>query len=296
MIKQILSLICIGLITTTAIAEENCLVFYEAQNYQKSAQCYIQNLKKDRSFGNLSSAGISYCEQGRYKEALPYLKEAEKKAHTSSDYEIIYSWLSAAYSSIGDSIQTLEYDMKCLNLSLKSEDRENIGRAYSNLGIYFHGQKQYEKSLEYYEKALGYKEESEKSATYGNMALVYGDLNDFQKEEEIYQKSIAIDQQIGEYRPLGTHKINLGIFYLNQNPYDEALITLKESQNISHKAGDIATESYALSYLASIDYRNGQIDQAQIKVTEALRLAKQSGHSIVIKKANKTWNLVNGKQ
>jgi tetratricopeptide (TPR) repeat protein len=74
-----LFLLCAGLITTTAIAEENCLVFYEAQNYEKSAQCFVKKLKKDRSFDNLISAGISYCELDRYKEALLYLKEAEKK-------------------------------------------------------------------------------------------------------------------------------------------------------------------------------------------------------------------------
>ncbi|GEM_PF-3472240 len=291
-----LSLLCAGLITTTAIAEDICNGAFQAQNYQQSAACYVEQLKNEQTFHNLEMAGISYVNQGRYKEALPYLKEAEKKAITSSDYAMIYSWLSTTYGQIGNTIQELAYDMKVLDLSLKSEDRENIGAAYNNLGKYYDGQKQHKKALEYYEKALENKEESERAQTYGNMAVAYDNLNDPKHAEEMYLKAIEIDQQTGEYKSLGYQKSNLGIFYFTHNRYDEALTTLQESQNISHNAGDIATESFALSYLATIDYQNGQINQAKTKATDALHLAKQSGESVIINKANKTWNLINGKK
>jgi tetratricopeptide (TPR) repeat protein len=197
---------------------------------------------------------------------------------------------------MGDTIHELSYDMKFLDLALKSGSREDIGIAYNNLGKYYRIQKQFQKALEYYEKALENQEESEHSHTYGNMAEAYNHLNDPKKAEEMYLQAIEIDKQIGEYKLLGLHKGNLGVFYFGYHRYDEALTTLQESQTISHNSADIATESFALSYLASIDYQNGQINQAKTKATEALRLAKQSGESVVIKKANQAWNLVNGKQ
>jgi tetratricopeptide (TPR) repeat protein len=293
--KLTLSLLCTGLITTMAMAKENCLVFYEAQNYKKSAQCYIQKLKKDRSFANLSSAGISYCEQGRYKEALPYLKEAENKATTTSDYTVLYSGLSNVYANIGDSVQELAYDMKFLDLSLKSGDRENIGIAYINLGDYYYKQKQFQKALESSEKALEYQDESERATTYGNMAGSYDDLKNYPKAEEMYQRSIEIDQKLGNYNDLGGHKKELGIFYFGQKRYVEARKTLEEGKTISHNAGNIGVEAHSLSILSIVDYREGHINEAKAKAAEGLRLAKQSGAEAILDDANYAWNLVNGK-
>ena len=137
-----LSILCAGLITTTAIAEDICNGAYQAQNYKEAAQCYVQQLKKEKSFDNYYLAGRSYNRQGRYKEALPYLKEAETKAKTSNDHEILYSSMGLAYGNLGDTKQDLAYSMKFLNLSLQAGNRSNIGSAYSNLGVYYNGQNQ----------------------------------------------------------------------------------------------------------------------------------------------------------
>lgn len=292
--KLTLSLLCAGLMTTTAIAEENCLVLYEAQNYEKSAQCYIQKLKNNRSFPYLSSAGISYCALGRYKEALPYLKEAEKKAITADDYRVLYSWLSLIYYHSGDSVQQLAYSMKFLDLSLKSGNREEIGSAYSNLGEYYRKQNQPQKALEYSEKALEYKKESERATTYGNMAIIYKNLSNYPKAEEMFQKSVEIDQKIGDYNSLGVHKTQLGIFYFDQNRYTDARATLEEARTISHNAGNISSEAHSLSILSVIDYREGYVNEAKAKAAEGLRLAKQSGGAS-LNDANSAWNIVNGK-
>ena len=294
--KLTLSLLCAGLITTVSFAKDPCDATYQAQNYEQAAVCYINQLKKERTFNNLASAGTSYSRLGRYKEALPYLKEAEKKAITSLDYTIIYSWLGNVYANSGDSVQELAYSMKFLDLSLKSGDRKNIGSAYSNLGEYYRKQKQLQKALEYYEKALEYKDESERTTTYGNMAVTYNDLKNYPKAEEMHQKSVEIDQKTGDYNALGTHKTELGSFYFGQNRYTDARKTLEEAQTISHNAGNITSEAHSLSILSVIDYHEGHINKAKEKAAEGLRLAKQSGATgALLDDAQYAWNLVNGK-
>lgn len=287
-----LSILFAGLISNIAMAEDKCTVAYQAQNYQQAAECYVKQLKKERSFYNLEMAGISYVKLGRYKDALPYLKEAEKQVPTSVDYKILCSWLGNVYSSIGDSTQELVYLMKHLDLSLKLDSRESIGAAYGNLGLYYYSQNQTQKALEYYEKALEYEEELDSAVIYGNMALAYHTLENYPKAEEMHQKAILIDQKSGDYHSLGAHKTELGNFYFTQNRNSEARTVLKDALVINSNSGRIDLKSRTLSCLAEIDYREGHINESKEKAAEALRLAKQSGDT---EDAKVVWNLVNGK-
>lgn len=290
-----LSLICTGLITTTVIAEDKCTIAYQVQNYQESAACFVAQLKKERTHHNLKGAGFSYTNMGRAKEALPYLKEAENKAQTLTDKKAVYSFLGIAYHYTGDYAQALSYGMKFLDVSLKLGDREEIGKAYTNLGEYYRQQKQPQKALEYYEKALEYQDEAKSSATYGNMAIVYHDLKDFEQAEKMHKKSIDIDQKTGDYNSLGQHKKALGGFYFAQNRYLEARVILDEALVISHNTGQLSSEAHAFTLLSIIDYREGSIVRAKEKAAEGLRLAKQSGNAIVLNNATSAWNIVNGK-
>lgn len=290
-----LSLLISSIITTASYAEDICDGAYQAQNYNQATNCYVKQLKKERTFNNLFRAGASYHNLGRYKEALPYLKEAEKKAITPDDYALIYNWLSVNYSSLGNSEQDLAYSMKVLDLRLKSGNREEIGTSYSNLGSYYFNQGQPKKALEYYEKALEYKEESERSTTYGNMAVTYGELNNPQKEEEMYHASIEISEKTGNYHALAQTKVNLGAFYYSKDRYGEARSTLEEALVMCQKTKQIDDESHTLSILAKIDHREGKSSQAREKASEALRLAKLSGNTTILDEAQDAWNLVNGK-
>lgn len=293
--KLTLSLLCTGLITTTIIAEDKCTIAYQARNYQESATCFVAQLKKERTHYNLKGAGFSYTNMGRAKEALPYLKEAENKAQTLTDYKAVYSFLGTAYGYTGDYVQSLSYQMKFLDISLKLGDREEIGKAYGNLGEYFRQQKQSQKALEYFEKALEYKDETKSSSTYGNMAATYNDINELSKAEEMYTKAVDIDQKTGNYNSLGQHKKALGGFYFAQNRYNEARVILDEARVISHDTGYLSSEAHTLSILSIIDYKEGKIKQAKEKADTGLKLAKQSGNSIVLSDAEDAWNIVNGK-
>ena len=70
---------------------------------------------------------------------------------------------------------------------------------------------------------------------------------------------------------------------------------LEDALIITHKSGDIANEAQVLSILAIIDYREGKVALAKERATEGLRLAKQSGNSVVLRDANNAWKMVNGK-
>ncbi|MFA6137056.1 MAG: tetratricopeptide repeat protein [Sulfurimonas sp.] len=251
--KLTLSLLCAGLIATVAMAEDMCNATYQAGNYTQSEQCYIKQLKTERSYNNLFRAGVSLAKQQRYQEALPYLIEAEKKASSLGDFAAIYSWLGAIYNNLGNSKQTYAYLMKQLEINLKLGDTNNIATSYNNLGLYYQGEAQPKKALEFYEKALNYKEESQKGTIYNNLAFLYENMGDVKKAEEMYLKAIVNDEKSGNYTNLGIHKSNLGIFYFNQSRYNEAKVALNEALVIAQKQGLKETEANTLEALAAIE-------------------------------------------
>ena len=248
-----LSLFCVGLLSTVAMAEDMCNATYQAGNYTQSAQCYIKQLKKERSFDNLFRAGASLVMQQRFQEALPYLTEAEKKAPSLDDFAGIYSFLGTTYSYLGNSKQEYHYLMKGLEIELKLGNPNNIATSYHNLGAYYAKESQPEKALEYYEKALKYREESEKGVTYNNLAVLYGNMGDMKKKEEMCLKAIASAEKFEKYRELGAYKGNLGIFYFIQSRYDEAKVVMNEALVIAQKIGLKETEASALEVLSLIE-------------------------------------------
>jgi tetratricopeptide (TPR) repeat protein len=250
--KLTLSLFCAGVISTASIAEDLCNAAYQAGNYTQSEQCYIKQLKKERSFNNLYRAGVSLYRQERYQEALPYATEAEKKAQSLDDYAVVYSLLGTIYRTLGNLDQAYVYYMKSLDIELKIGSTDDISTAYNNLGTYYFGKSQYQKALEFYEKSLSYQKESKKGVTYNNLAELYVGMGDVKKAEEMYLKAIANDERFGNYSDLGSSKANLGAFYYNQSRYDEAKTVLYEALNIAQKAGLKETEINVARVLALI--------------------------------------------
>lgn len=276
--KKILSILF--LLSSFAFADD-CLGLYIAGDYEKSGSCFIDLLKNDKSSFNYIEAGVSLSKQGRYKEALQYLKKAEQLSKSERDLMICYSHLSTLYSYLGDKNNELFYDMKFLNLALKIENKSAIGSAYNNLGSYYQNIDD-NKALEYFSKALEYKEEKERAMTYQNMAISYDNLNDKAKAEEFYKKVIDISINTGDYWDLCVVKTGLGVFYRNENRIDEAISTLNDSKNICHKAGYISREANALITIGVIYAKKGDKISAKEYYTEAKPLAEKSGDKVVL--------------
>ncbi|MCX6077777.1 MAG: tetratricopeptide repeat protein [Campylobacterales bacterium] len=251
--KLTLSLLCAGLIATVAIAEDMCSASFQAGNYIQSEQCYIKQLKIERSWRNLFRLGASLENQQRYKDALIYLNEAEKKSSSLDEYALVYSYLSSVHSNLLHEDKNYFYSMKVLDIRLKQGNNNEIGSAYNNLGLYFKKQTQPEKALENYEKALNYSEESMKGVTYGNIARLDEDMGNTKKAEEMYHKAIANYEKFGKYGELGNTKCNLGIFYYEQSRYDEAKVLFNEVLVIAQRVGLKQTEATALEGLSLIE-------------------------------------------
>lgn len=250
--KLTLSLLCAGFMSTVVIADDVCYASFKAGSYSQSEQCYMQQLKNERSANNLYFAGRSLVAQQRYKEALPYLNEAETKSIELIDFVSIYASLGVTYQELGDLEQAYTYFMKQHEISLKLKNNTLISKSYNNLGDNSRLRSQFGKAAEYYEKSLNYSTESEKGTTYINLASFYSDQGEIKKAEEMYLKAIANIEQFGKPEGLGDAKLYLGFLYFQQSRYVEAEKLLNEALVIARKQGLSETEAYALQFLAEI--------------------------------------------
>lgn len=263
-------------------AEDICYGLYKVENYQKSGDCYIKQLKISNSFDNNFLAGASLSNQGRYKEALLYLQKAEQLGSSERDLGLTYSFLSVVYSSLGNDELDLAYTMKFLNNSLKRNHKKDISSAYNNLGGYYHSMKDYNKALEYYNKSLEFKEEKDNGLAYNNMALIYGELENYDKSNEFYNKSINARLNRGDYLGLCNSKTNFGTSLYKQERYQEADKVLKEANPICHNTGDISIEANSFIVLGLSSLKQQDLQLAKSYYNQAKPLANKSGESTIL--------------
>lgn len=270
------------LVSFSFSAEDICSGLYNAGNFKKSGDCYVKQIKKSNSVNNNFFAGTSLLNQGRAKEALPYLQKAEQLASLESDLRVIYSWLASVYSDLGDRELDFTYSMKYLNMSLKANNKKEIARAYNNLGQYYSDLNDYNKAIEYLNKSLEYSEEKEKSTMYNNIATIYMDLKDYDKADEFYNKSINLAVNNGDYLQLCYSKTNFGGSLYKQERYQEADKVLKEANTICHNAENISIEANSFIFLGLSSLKQNDLQSAKSYYFQAKLLANKSGDSNIL--------------
>jgi tetratricopeptide (TPR) repeat protein len=275
-------------------ARDMCNYACRIGDYKNASDCYIQELKKHKTVRNNLRAGISLEKQGRFNEALPYLKEAEKLAEKEDDFSSIYNNLGIVYGTLGEKKYELVYHTKYLEISLKMNDKHEIGTAYNNLGIYYSNVGDYNKSLDFFSKSLNYSEINQNASTYRNIATSYNKLNNYEKAEEYYKKSINLRKKINDQSGLCMTENDLGQLYLKQKKYVIAQPLLKEASDICDKMNYVGPESRALASLAYLYFKTGNTALANEYINRAIPLAKQSEDATTLNDVLYDYKVIEG--
>jgi type IV pilus assembly protein PilF len=168
--------------------------------------------------------GRSLVQEGKSREALLYLLEAEKL--NSSDPELQHQ-LALAYQKLGEYSLSHKHFQKAI--SLKSKFPE----AYNNWGILYSQQKEWDKALDCFEKATTDILYSTPHFAYHNMGTVYLQKGDFFKAIEYYEKAIKLAPgYIVAYQDLAN-------LYESKNQNEKALSIYKKAISIEPQYSDI---------------------------------------------------------
>ena len=206
-------------------------------------------------------------------EKEKYIKLLEDYSHFLYDYAF-YAKAVFTYSrliSLEESIYGLEH--------------QETATSYSNIGVVYNNQGDYDKALEYHFKALAIREkvlgpEHPSTATsYSNIGLVYDHQGDYDKALEYYFKALVIWEKVlgPEHPDTASSYNNIGAVYYNQGDYDKALEYYFKALAILEKVLGPEHPSTATSYsnIGAVYDNQGDYDKALEYYFKALAIREK---------------------
>jgi tetratricopeptide (TPR) repeat protein len=177
--------------------------------------------------------------------------------------------VAICYGMLGEYPLAIEHFQKTLELGRKYKEFLRVADGYNGLGVTYKRLGDYPQSLEYYSHALAVYDSIDDqmglAAAHENVGVLYDLMKDPKKAMEYYQ--MAIDIYKKEHKP-NLVSANIGILYLNEGRYDEALTIFRDNLRISD-----SLERYANSINAMNDIGHVYLKQKKYKEAEEILMA-----------------------
>ena len=204
-----------------------------------------------------------------------------------SYFEIAEAWedfadvsfrLQNQYQLIGLNQRALELNRAVLG---KNVEERSIGKALFNMGAILNLYGQNEQALELYKRSLAIRQQigdrQGEGATLNNIGQVYKVRGDYDTALRYWEQSLAIQQQIGDRQGEGVTLNNLATTVHAKGDYDTALPYLEQSLVIQQQIGDRRGEGVTLSNISQIYHDKGDYDTTLHYLEQSLAIQQQIG-------------------
>lgn len=203
--------------------------------------------------------------QNDNNKIIDSLKTALKQAKSKSQKMAVLIKLSSYSEYIGPD-KAIKYAKQGLTYAQKINDTEEIGLAYTNLGIAYEIKSDYPHALENLYKALEISEKTNDlktlTALYNNIGLIYIDLKNHKQGLVFYNKALKLSYQTKKDRNISLLLNNIGDVYLQQKEYKKALIYFYKALIINKKSNEtsgigINLTNIGICYINIKNYEKG---------------------------------------
>jgi len=202
-------------------------------------------------------------------------------------FEIAEDWKQFAITSFGiqDHYQLIGLYPQAFELNQavldKNVEERSISIALFNMGAIFNLFGQNDQALELYEKSLAILQQigdrQGEGATLNNLATTAHAKGDYDTALRYLEQSLAIQQQIGDRQGEGVTLSNISQIHKVRGDYDTALRYLEQSLAIRQQIGDRQGEGATLNNLATTAYAKGDYDTALRYLEQSLAIRQQIG-------------------
>ena len=152
---------------------------------------------------------------------------------------------------------------------------------YNLQGIANYVQGNYPQALEYFQKSLAIQKElGDKKGiakTLNNIGLIYMNQGNTPRALEYFQKSQAIKEELGDKKGIGAILNNIGLIYHDQGDYPRALEYYQKSLAIKEELGDKKSISGGLVNIGIIYYSQGNYPRALEYYQKSLTIFEEFG-------------------
>jgi tetratricopeptide (TPR) repeat protein len=268
------------------LAESTTLMarYEDAFKYIQKARTILEEINdRDGISSLLNIMGLLYHRLADYPKALKSFKEALGIARQIDDRRLtiaILVKLGHVYKNVGEPAKAEELYRKALEMAKGIDSRTWVIACMSGLAnIYAEGMN-LRKALWHHQEALEMaKEIGDKSAVKGclnNIGNIYVELGDYQPAIKHYEEALEIAEAIGARATQG-YLCNIGVALMLQGNYTESLKFYEKGLKIAEQLGDRNSIAALFTHIANVYLMLGDLDQAQVRCEEAIRISKEIG-------------------
>ena len=139
-----------------------------------------------------------------------------------------------------------------------------------------------QQAMTFYHQALEFCTEENaqpdaKASIFNQMALIYDNQGQVEKAIELYQQSLALNEEIGNVQGKASTLHNLAVIYEEQGQVEQAIDLYQQSLAISEKFGNVQDKATTLHSMATNYAKQGQVEQAIELFQQSLVIEEQIG-------------------
>jgi two-component system, NarL family, sensor histidine kinase UhpB len=230
-------------------------ITYVISGMTDSARYFLQQLKKfaedNPSLGRTANynftAGLVYKNQGNFKEALPYMKEAlrlyiqmNQKTATAGQYLNIGN----TYTALGEYKNAVDYHLKALRLFEDLGNKRGQSFCNQSIGSDFIKLRQTQQALPYLQKSIRLKEELKDkrgiASAWGGLGDLYRETKDYDKALYYLEKALTIAEEMNLRTEVATTHFEIGLIYAAKKDFPLANAHFNKTKALAKQVGDSA--------------------------------------------------------
>ncbi|MGV3530206.1 MAG: tetratricopeptide repeat-containing sensor histidine kinase [Flavisolibacter sp.] len=247
------------------LAEENPELFTIQYNYNAAAGLYFKN-------------------QGRYKDALPFMLNAAKVSKKMNRRESLagqYINIGNTYMLAGDYRKALSFNMQALKLFQDLNNQRGISFCYQNISNVFFELEQFDKSVEYANRSLKLKTQLKDvrglGTAYTTLGKNYSATNRPLEAITAFQKALQIAQELNLKIEEAKIRVEMGKAYQFSNNIILAQQHLQSGRELAQSAGDTGIFYSAEAALHQLNNSRKQQKDRESELLAFLQRARDNG-------------------
>jgi tetratricopeptide (TPR) repeat protein len=219
---------------------------------------------------------------GYYREQIALYERVVNKLGESKDLECLNA-LGIAHRTLGEHLRAINFWQRSLAITRRRSPVDSVTTLAQLAGANY-CLNNLSQAIDCFEEARRISDEIGdprcKKILVGSLGYFHYSRSEYLKAKKYNQQFLNFSKQVGDSRNEGVAKLNLGSTLIKlKDP--EALENLHQALRIFREIGDRANEAEALSRLAQLHQKTGEIDLAREYCNRALVLAIELGIPLV---------------
>lgn len=161
-----------------------------------------------------------------------------------------------------------------------TKNQQGIANVLGNIGLIYSEQKDYKEAMHYYEKSLVVQQKLGNkfriAANYNNMGDVYLRTKKYEKAIEYYENAAKLFELVGSKQGVLLNRMNISEVYVAQKLYDQALAISSETKKSSYAIGDFRLVMRCMRVNAEVYLALGEIEKAESEGIDCVNLLEQT--------------------